>query len=140
MSPSAKTLIGALVIIILILLGVIIYGLREKPTDVLTGTNETPTATTTPTTPSQNTPTTPTNTAPFATETTNRPCLIQAENFFEKKRAEDPNMYSGTWVAYYEKSSGMCFIQISNLNGVAVYSADNGYLYRFEGGVFMPLR
>jgi hypothetical protein len=31
-------------------------------------------------------------------------------------------------------------VQITSLNGVAVYSVDNGYQYKLQGNVFMELK
>jgi hypothetical protein len=138
MPKSARVLIAVLTGIILILMGVILYAVRDKGMATTPGTTTTPAATST-SQQQQNTATT-TDTAPFATDTTNRDCLIRSENFFETKRAGDVNLYSASWVAYYEQSSGMCFVQITSNNGVAVYSVDNGYQYKLQGSTFAPLR
>jgi hypothetical protein len=70
---------------------------------------------------------------PFTSETTNRPCLIAAENFFEAKRVTDVELYSASWTGYYEKSSGMCFVQITNSNGSVIYDVASGHQYYLQG-------
>lgn len=80
--------------------------------------------------------TTTTKKAPL-TPTTNHDCMISAENFFEKKRAQNVDLLGADWDAYLDTSTGICFVKITN---GSIYDTATGEVYHMEGNVFVKTK